>query len=78
VTGLHLVAFFTERMRARMSDTEAAKLLLKSGIHVQPLSQNYLGEPTRRGLVFGYGRLQTEDAHRLISKMAEALSGRTS
>jgi GntR family transcriptional regulator/MocR family aminotransferase len=77
-TGLHLVAFFTERMRARLSDTQAAKLLLKTGIHVQPLSQNYLGEPTRQGLVFGYGRLQTEDAHRLISKMAEALSGRTS
>jgi GntR family transcriptional regulator/MocR family aminotransferase len=77
-TGLHLVAFFTERMRARLSDTQAAKLLLKTGIHVQPLSQNYLGEPTRQGLVFGYGRLQTEDAHRLISKMAESLSGRTS
>jgi len=28
--------------------------------------------------VFGYGRLQTEDGHRLISKMAEALNGRTS
>jgi GntR family transcriptional regulator/MocR family aminotransferase len=77
-TGLHLVAFFTERMRARLSDTQAAKLLLKTGIHVQPLSQNYLGEPTRQGLVFGYGRLQTEDAHRLISKMADALSARTS
>jgi GntR family transcriptional regulator / MocR family aminotransferase len=72
------VAFFTERMRTRLSDTQAAKLLLKTGIHVQPLSQNYLGEPTRQGLVFGYGRLQTEDAQRLISKMAESMSGRTS
>jgi len=65
-------------MQARMSDTEAVKLLLQTGIHVQPLSQNYLGEPTRQGLVFGYGRLQTEDARRLISKMAACLSGRTS
>ena len=77
-TGLHLVALFTERMRARMSDAEAVKLLLQTGIHVQPLSQNYLGEPTRQGLVFGYGRLQTEDACRLISKMAACLSGQTS
>ena len=73
-TGLHLVAFFTDRMRARMSDAEAVRLLLQTGIHVQPLSQNYLGEPTRQGLVFGYGRLQTEDARRLISKMAACLS----
>ncbi len=77
-TGLHLVAFFTERMRARMSDTEAVKRLLQVDIHVQPLAQNYLGEATRQGLVFGYGRLDTEDARRLISKMAECLSGRTS
>jgi len=77
-TGLHLVAFFTARMRARLSDAEAVKLLLQVGIHVQPLSQNYLGEATRQGLVFGYGRLDTEDAGRLISKMAECLSGRTS
>lgn len=77
-TGLHLVAFFTERMRARMSDADAVKHLLQVGIHVQPLSQNYLGEATRQGLVFGYGRLDTDDARRLISKMADCLSGRTS
>jgi GntR family transcriptional regulator/MocR family aminotransferase len=77
-TGLHLVAFFTERMRARMSDTQAVKLLLQTGIHVQPLSQNYLGEPTRQGLVFGYGRLHTENAGRLISKMATCLRSQAS
>jgi GntR family transcriptional regulator/MocR family aminotransferase len=77
-TGLHLVAFFTEQMRARMSDTGAVKLLLQVGIHVQPLSQNYLGEATRQGLVFGYGRLDIEDTRRLISKMAVCLGGKTS
>ena len=77
-TGLHLVAFFTERMRARMSDTQAVKLLLQKGIHVQPLSQNYLGEPTRQGLVFGYGRLHAENAGRLISKMATCLRSQAS
>ena len=41
VTGLHLVALFTEAMQARMSDREAAALK-QAGIHVQPLSQNFL------------------------------------
>jgi GntR family transcriptional regulator / MocR family aminotransferase len=77
-TGLHLVAFFTERMQARMNDAQAVRLLLQTGIHVQPLSQNYLGKPTRQGLVFGYGRLDADDAHRLICKMAACLGEKTS
>lgn len=72
-TGLHLVAFFTERLKARMTDIEAAAMLKQAGLHVQPLSQNYLESSTRAGLVFGYGRLKSEDALRLISKMAEVL-----
>ncbi|WP_413776486.1 PLP-dependent aminotransferase family protein [Rhodopseudomonas sp. P2A-2r] len=72
-TGLHLVAFFTERMKARMTDQEAARTLKRAGIHVQPLSQNYLERATRPGLVFGYGRLKAEDARRLIAGIAEAL-----
>jgi GntR family transcriptional regulator/MocR family aminotransferase len=72
-TGLHLVAFFTERLKARMSDEEAARALKRAGIHVQPLSQNYLEQATRQGLVFGYGRLNAEDAARLIAKIAGCL-----
>jgi GntR family transcriptional regulator/MocR family aminotransferase len=72
-TGLHLVAFFTDRLKARISDAEAARKLKQAGLHVQPLSQNYLETPTRQGLVFGYGRLQSEDAFRLISRMTEVL-----
>ena len=67
------VAFFTDRLKARISDAEAAKNLKQAGLHVQPLSQNYLEMPTRQGLVFGYGRLHCEDAFRLISRMAEVL-----
>ncbi|WP_315834411.1 PLP-dependent aminotransferase family protein [Bradyrhizobium prioriisuperbiae] len=72
-TGLHLVALFTDRMRARMSDVEAATLIRQVGIHVQPLSQNHLEPPTRQGLVFGYGRLQTDDVFRLIARIATCL-----
>ena len=72
-TGLHLVAFFTDRLKARMTDDEAARILKQAGIHVQPLSQNYLERATRPGLVFGYGRLKAEDAPRLIAGIADAL-----
>lgn len=72
-TGLHLVALFTERLKARMSDTDAARLLKAAGIHVQPLSQNHLEQPIYSGLVLGYGRLKAEDAPRLIARMAKIL-----
>jgi GntR family transcriptional regulator / MocR family aminotransferase len=60
-------------MKARMSDLEAAQRLRVAGLHVQPLSQNHLEPPARQGLVFGYGRLQTSDAIRLIARIALAL-----
>jgi GntR family transcriptional regulator/MocR family aminotransferase len=72
-TGLHLVALFTERLKARMSDVEAARLLKQGGLHVQPLSQNHLETPIYAGLVLGYGRLKPTDAPRLIAKMAQIL-----
>lgn len=73
VTGLHLVALFTEAMRARMSDREAAASLKQAGIHVQPLSQNFLEQPTLQGLVFGYGRLRVEDASPLLARIAACI-----
>jgi GntR family transcriptional regulator/MocR family aminotransferase len=72
-TGLHLVALFTQRLRARMNDEEAAKMLRQAGIHVQPLSQNHLAQPVRQGLVFGYGRLRAADASRLIARIATCI-----
>ncbi|WP_398464900.1 PLP-dependent aminotransferase family protein [Tardiphaga sp.] len=72
-TGLHLVALFSDRLKARMTDTKAARLLKAAGLHVQPLSQNHLEIPIYSGLVLGYGRLKAEDAPRLIAKMAKIL-----
>ncbi|WP_407113094.1 PLP-dependent aminotransferase family protein [Bradyrhizobium sp. LMG 9283] len=75
VTGLHLVALFTDVMQRRMSDREAAAILKGAGIHVQPLSQNFLERPTRQGLVFGYGRLRVEDATPLLTRIAACIGG---
>ncbi|MEY9183671.1 GntR family transcriptional regulator/MocR family aminotransferase [Bradyrhizobium sp. USDA 326] len=75
VTGLHLVALFTDAMQARMNDREAVAVLKQAGIHVQPLSQNFLERPTRQGLVFGYGRLRVEDAAPLLARIAACIGG---
>jgi GntR family transcriptional regulator/MocR family aminotransferase len=48
----------------------------QAGIHVQPLSQNFLEQPTRQGLVFGYGRLKAEDAFRLIARIAARIGSK--
>jgi GntR family transcriptional regulator/MocR family aminotransferase len=77
VTGLHLVALFTEAMQARMTDREAVAILKQAGIQVQPLSQNFLAQPTRQGLVFGYGRLRVEDAAPLLARIAACIGGTT-
>lgn len=73
VTGLHLVALFTPSMQARLSDREAAARLKQAGLHVQPLSQNFLETPTREGLVLGYGRLAVEDARPMLTRIAACL-----
>jgi GntR family transcriptional regulator/MocR family aminotransferase len=73
VTGLHLVALFTPAMQARMSDREAVAMLKQAGIHVQPLSQNFLETPTRQGLVLGYGRLAVEDAVPVLARIANCI-----
>ncbi len=73
VTGLHLVALFTdanagadERPRGGCSPETGRR-------HVQPLSQNFLERPTRQGLVFGYGRLLVEDAAPLLARIAACI-----
>jgi GntR family transcriptional regulator/MocR family aminotransferase len=77
VTGLHLVALFSDRMRARLDDRQAAAMIRQAGIHVQPLSQNHLEPPARQGLVFGYGRLRADDAPRLIARIAACVGAST-
>lgn len=71
--GLHLTALFTPRMAARMTDREASARSRQAGSFIQPLSQCYLGEPDRQGLVIGYGRLQAEEAYPRLAAVAARL-----
>ena len=70
--GLHLTALFKPSLASRISDREASHLSRSSGNFIQPLSQCYLGEPDRQGLLVGYGRLPTEEAHRRLAQVIGA------
>lgn len=73
--GLHLTAFLRPALAARMTDREAAHRASGAGAVIQPLSQCYVGAPTRQGLIFGYGRLRAEDAMPGIACVARRLHG---
>ncbi|MBE9606347.1 PLP-dependent aminotransferase family protein [Acetobacteraceae bacterium H6797] len=73
--GLHLTALFTPAMAARMSDREASARTRRSGNFIQPLSQCYLGEPDRQGLIIGYGRLDAAEAMPRLATVAQHLKG---
>ena len=70
--GLHLTALFKPSLAARISDREASRLSRASGNFIQPLSQCYLGEPDRQGLLVGYGRLPTNEAHQRLAQVIGA------
>lgn len=74
--GLHLTVLFRPAMTARISDREVSRRSRGTPHFVQPLSQCYLGEPDRQGLVLGYGRLRAEEAFPRLSALA-ALIGAT-
>lgn len=68
--GLHLTALFTPRLAARLSDREVSRRSRIQGSFIQPLSQCYLGEPDRQGLVIGYGCLPAGEAHGRLATIA--------
>lgn len=71
--GLHLTALFRPVLEGRITDREVSRLSRASGNFIQPLSQCYLGEPDRQGLLVGYGRLDAKEAHPRLAAIAAAL-----
>lgn len=71
--GLHLTALFQPSLAARITDRQASRLSRQAGGFIQPLSQCYLGEPDRQGLLIGYGRLPADEAHPRLAAVAALL-----
>ncbi len=67
--GMHLVAALAEGSRDRQISAHAAR----RGLWAMPLSECYLGEPTRRGLVLGYGGTRAADLPAAVRRLREAI-----
>ncbi|MCP4329743.1 MAG: PLP-dependent aminotransferase family protein [Alphaproteobacteria bacterium] len=52
--GMHLVAYLTDELAARMSDVEAAARAAGAGIMAPALSRHYAESPPRQGLLLGF------------------------
>ena len=71
--GLHLTGLFTPRLAARLTDVEASARTRAARNFIQPLSQCFIGEPDRQGLVIGFGRLPVEEALPRLTTVASLL-----
>lgn len=71
--GLHMIAELKPALARRMTDRDASERSRATGNFVQPLTQNYIGEPDRQGFVFGFGRVATEAAAPLVARLRAAL-----
>jgi len=71
--GMHIPAFFSEALAARMSDTEAVRRLNEAGLAATPLSTHYRQAPPRHGLLLGFAAFEPNDLRRAVAQMAMVL-----
>lgn len=70
--GLFLISTY-EPEDLPHADTEIARAAKVAGIYVVPLSDHYLSEPKRNGLIFGYGGLKPEEVEEPIRRLSDVL-----
>ncbi|WP_216073370.1 hypothetical protein, partial [Acinetobacter baumannii] len=66
-------ALFQPGLAQRITDREASRRSRQAGGFIQPLSQCYLGEPDRQGLLIGYGRLPADEAYPRLAAVTALL-----
>ena len=71
--GMHLPAFFTESLAARVSDVQASQALAAAGVTAEPLSPHYLRIEPRQGLLLGFAGFAPEEIRSAGLVMAEVL-----
>ncbi len=69
--------FLTVALAGRLRDREIAVRAAQRGLWVAPLSDRYLGEPGRQGLVLGYGGTPSEDMAGAVARLRDVLASRS-
>jgi len=73
--GMHLIAYFSASLAARMNDIEATRRAAAMGLSVYPLSAFY-ADPQQgdQGLLLGYAAVPEAEMDNAVGKLAQALS----
>ena len=72
--GLHLMAWLKPELAERLGDRGAAEAAAVAGIAVSPLSDYFIGQPDRQGLLLGYAAVPEDEIERGAQRLAAALS----
>ncbi len=70
--GLHLMAWLKPSLAGRLGDRGAAEVAAAAGIAVSPLSDFFVGEPTRQGLLLGYAAVPEDEIESGAKRLATA------
>jgi GntR family transcriptional regulator/MocR family aminotransferase len=72
--GISAFVEFTEELGQRMSDSHARQCAERAGIEVRAISEYFLGSPTRKGLLLGFGAVPVERILPALLRLGDALS----
>ena len=75
-SGITAFVEFTEELAERMSDSQARYCAERAGIELRAISEYYLGTPTRKGLLLGFGAVPAEKIESALRRLGDALSER--
>jgi GntR family transcriptional regulator/MocR family aminotransferase len=71
--GLHLMAWLTPELSARLDDQLCAAAAAGAGVAVSPLSDYFMGKPDKQGLLLGYAAVPEDEIETGARRLAEAL-----
>ena len=75
-SGISAFVEFTEELGQRMNDSQARYRAERAGIELRAISEYFLGNPTRKGLLLGFGAIPVEKIGPTLLRLGEALSDR--
>lgn len=71
--GMHLPAFFSEKLAVKLSDVAASERLAARGITAEPLSPHYRKAAPRQGLLLGFAGFVPDEIRKAARIMSEVL-----
>lgn len=75
-SGITAFVEFTEELAERMTDSQARYFAERAGVELRAISEYYLGAPTRKGLLLGFGAVPVEKIEPALLRLGDALTER--